>query len=209
MNIYAKKGDKVILTKESINNGHEHDINKCRRYLAESGVYTVHHTEVYSSSTDVYLEEIPGVYFNSVNFEDYLKGHSIAIYRPKKLTLNCYQGDRITSADQIVKLASEKKSIYYEKWGVKPASFYLGVPFRVVMNMIKYGPLFNVIKKEPEKKKMWYENQSMVIKPKHCKSENKIENLEWVPTAYSDKEFDEVNPEELYGGTDYYKSKKH
>ena len=40
-----------------------------RKHLTEGEEYTVERTEVSSCHTDVYLEEIPGVAFNSVMFE--------------------------------------------------------------------------------------------------------------------------------------------
>ncbi len=57
MNIYALPGYKVrsAISRGNIKKGNE---------------YTVHHTEVAASSTDVFLQELPGTRFNSVNFDD-------------------------------------------------------------------------------------------------------------------------------------------
>ncbi len=69
MNIYAKLGDKVMLSYPEA--GWPLDqkmLTECG--LVKGGVYTVYHTDVFSSSTDVYLLEFPKVRFNSVNFSD-------------------------------------------------------------------------------------------------------------------------------------------
>ena len=68
MDIYAKKGDKVIFLNR---NGHDWQPKQAVEIgLVEGNAYTVDHTKVYSCSTDVYLEEFPGVSFNSVMFRD-------------------------------------------------------------------------------------------------------------------------------------------
>lgn len=67
MNIYATKGDKVRFLNE---NGRESEREFAAKILTEGQVYTVDHTDVYGWHTDVYLQEIPGHYFNSVMFED-------------------------------------------------------------------------------------------------------------------------------------------
>lgn len=46
------------------------DIELAERFLEHGKTYTVANTEVYSFHTDVYLEEFPGVRFNSVHFVD-------------------------------------------------------------------------------------------------------------------------------------------
>lgn len=68
MNIYAKKGDKVIFCNPE--NGRLYNQEDCFKYLKLDQVYTVDHTDVFGSSTDVYLQEVPGVSFNSVMFDD-------------------------------------------------------------------------------------------------------------------------------------------
>lgn len=69
MNIYAKKGDKVKL--KTLNAGYDSEKEIVLHYLVLNEVYTVSCTEVGDFHTDVYLEEFPGVCFNSVFFEDY------------------------------------------------------------------------------------------------------------------------------------------
>lgn len=68
MNIYSNPGTKVIFANPTY--GYPHDQEKAKQHLAVGQVYTVHHTEVSASHTDVYLAEVPGIAFNSVLFED-------------------------------------------------------------------------------------------------------------------------------------------
>lgn len=70
MNIHAKKGDKVTVTEKGMINGYPAHQEEAKKYLKVGGIYTVDHTHVHQSSTDVYLFEIPDRYFNSVHFED-------------------------------------------------------------------------------------------------------------------------------------------
>ena len=71
MNIYAKKGDMVTVSKYSAKNGYKGDIAQVKKYLKIGGIYTVLKTDVDEFGTDVYLKEFPNKTFNSVNFEDY------------------------------------------------------------------------------------------------------------------------------------------
>ena len=71
MNIYAKEGNKVIVTEESAKNGYDSDTEKVKKYLQINGVYTVEKVEIHNWHTDVYLKEVPNIYFNSVNFVDF------------------------------------------------------------------------------------------------------------------------------------------
>ena len=73
MDIYAKNGDKVIVTKETINNGTEKDKEKAKRLLEIDKEYTVEKTIVRGWSTIVYLKEFPNEQFNSVSFIDAVK----------------------------------------------------------------------------------------------------------------------------------------
>lgn len=70
MNIYAKKGDKVTVTEDSIKSGYKCDIEKAEKYLKVGNIYTVEKTNVFSSYTEVYLQEFPDIEFNSVQFID-------------------------------------------------------------------------------------------------------------------------------------------
>lgn len=70
MNIYAADGFKVIVTEESVLNGTSQDREKVEEYLKIGEVYTVAGTSVSKNHTKVRLREFPGVFFNTVNFED-------------------------------------------------------------------------------------------------------------------------------------------
>lgn len=71
MNIYAKYGDQVVFLHP--NNGYSYDERNAKKHLKVGQVYTVDRTEVGGPHTDVYLQEIPSVAFNSVHFEDYIE----------------------------------------------------------------------------------------------------------------------------------------
>lgn len=49
-------------------NGYPEDQEVAKRHMEENGVYTVDYTIVRSWSTQVFLEEVPNVSFNSVLF---------------------------------------------------------------------------------------------------------------------------------------------
>jgi len=70
MNIYAKKGHKVVATKVGINSGYDHHKETAKKYLKAGKTYTVDYTDVNNWHTNVFLQEIPKVAFNSVHFED-------------------------------------------------------------------------------------------------------------------------------------------
>lgn len=67
MNIYAKEGDKIIFNNEQ---GTDLELEYARKYLTPGAEYTVEQTKAYGWHTDVYLKEVPGIYFNSVIFDD-------------------------------------------------------------------------------------------------------------------------------------------
>jgi len=69
MDIHSKEGDVVLYNFPF--NGYEGDQATAAKYLSEGNTYTVDHTIVYSSSTDVFLKEFPDIAFNSVMFSDY------------------------------------------------------------------------------------------------------------------------------------------
>jgi hypothetical protein len=74
MNIYSEIGTKVIF--DNPNNGYPGDQEQCRNLLLPGEVYTVRCTEVGRSSSNVYLEEYPGVRFNTCMFSDYEENHN-------------------------------------------------------------------------------------------------------------------------------------
>jgi len=68
MNIYARKGHRVVFLGY---NGYPSELAHAKTLLSVGSVYTVDHTNVYSSSTSVKLVEFPKELFNSVMFEDH------------------------------------------------------------------------------------------------------------------------------------------
>lgn len=66
MNIYALKGFLVRVRKNR-------DSLRINEHLKEGKVYTVECTEVHSWHTDVYLQEVPNIDFNPVDFDDVLR----------------------------------------------------------------------------------------------------------------------------------------
>ena len=64
----------------------------------------------------------------------------------EKISKNCYKGEVVTNPNDIYRLATEKKSIYYVNWGIKPAAIYLSMQFKIVMDLISRGKLFFVNK---------------------------------------------------------------
>src|SRR6185312_10610801 len=68
MDIYAQPGTKVIF--DNPKNGYAYDQADCRKHLTVGQIYTVERTDVHSAYTDVWLQEVPGVSFNSVMFSD-------------------------------------------------------------------------------------------------------------------------------------------
>lgn len=67
MNIYAERGTKVVFAYPD--SGYEPDQKRAKKHLVEGVTYTVEKTVVHSWHTDVYLQEVPGIAFNSVLFE--------------------------------------------------------------------------------------------------------------------------------------------
>ena len=69
MNIYAKFGDQVQFNYP--NNGNKYDKETAKKYMNVGVVFTIDYTVVGDWHTDVYLQEVPEVAFNSVMFDDY------------------------------------------------------------------------------------------------------------------------------------------
>jgi hypothetical protein len=65
MNIYAKEGTEVVYGGF---NGYDSDRVHGNTYLNIGQIYTVNHTDVGQSHTNVYLTEFPNERFNSVLF---------------------------------------------------------------------------------------------------------------------------------------------
>jgi len=74
MNIYALEGFNVTVAQDpgngSVRGGDESDKELVGKYLEVGREYTVERTEVHGWHTEVFLREVPGVAFNSTNFED-------------------------------------------------------------------------------------------------------------------------------------------
>lgn len=68
MNIHSKNGDKIVFAFPK--NGYDYDIETAEKYLEVDKEYTVDHTIIGGSHTDVILKEIPNKSFNSVLFKD-------------------------------------------------------------------------------------------------------------------------------------------
>jgi len=68
MNIWALKGHKVTVTKKSIRNGYDRARDRAEKLLIIGNTYTIEKTHVQAFSTDVYLQEFPGIRFNSSTF---------------------------------------------------------------------------------------------------------------------------------------------
>jgi hypothetical protein len=69
MTIYALPGHKICFAEGTARNGYPHDQENAQRYLTAGCVYTVKRTSVGKSNSSVYIEEVPGVGFNTVQFE--------------------------------------------------------------------------------------------------------------------------------------------
>lgn len=77
MNIYARCGDKVIYMHPTY--GYISDQDQCRKHLVLEAPYTIERISIGRSHTNVYLQEIPGVAFNSVMFIDVIPGREVQI----------------------------------------------------------------------------------------------------------------------------------
>ena len=73
MDIYSKKGTKVIVTKETIKNGYDYVEEHAKKHLKIGEQYTIEKTVVSGWSTEVYLQEFPNERFNSVTFKNVKK----------------------------------------------------------------------------------------------------------------------------------------
>lgn len=74
-------GDKITVTRESLKNGYTSHSETAIKYLQIGEIYNVQKVDIDAWHTDVYLEEFPGVAFNSVCLVPY-KTH--IEYRLKK-----------------------------------------------------------------------------------------------------------------------------
>ena len=70
MSLETKPGVKLLVTSESIKNGTDDDKVNADLYLRPKRKYTLKKIVVHDWHTDIWVEEIPGVKFNSVQFEN-------------------------------------------------------------------------------------------------------------------------------------------
>lgn len=68
MDIYSRRGSKVIFDRPD--KGPASDSETARKHLVVGETYTVAFTHIGDSGTDVYLQEVEGVHFNSLLFSD-------------------------------------------------------------------------------------------------------------------------------------------
>lgn len=68
MHIYAQKGHKVICA--TFDAGYPSQRAHAEKHLVVGQEYTVDHTVVHNWHTDVFLEELPDLHFNSVFFDN-------------------------------------------------------------------------------------------------------------------------------------------
>lgn len=74
MNIYTEKGVKIVYLGTG---GYDSDKEHANKYLKVGEIYTVISIDVYDWSSEVCLEEVPNVYFNTVHFEDVKEENTI------------------------------------------------------------------------------------------------------------------------------------
>ena len=70
MSLETKPGAKITVTSQSIHNGTEENKGDAALYLKPKRQYTLKKIVVHDWHTDVWISEIPGVKFNSVQFEN-------------------------------------------------------------------------------------------------------------------------------------------
>jgi len=72
MNIHALSGTPVMAVQENmiVQNGHQVDKDLVLTHIELDKVYHVNYTVVGDWTTKVYLMEVPGIAFNSVNFKE-------------------------------------------------------------------------------------------------------------------------------------------
>lgn len=72
MNNHAPKGTAVTVVHENgeVQNGHSSDKELVKEHLLLDHTYHVDRTHVGDWTTKVYLEEVPDIAFNSVNFKE-------------------------------------------------------------------------------------------------------------------------------------------
>jgi hypothetical protein len=69
MNLDTKPGQKVVFNHP--NDGMAYDIDLAKKHLVLGKVYTIEHILVYPFYTEIFLEGLPCLPFNSVQFDNY------------------------------------------------------------------------------------------------------------------------------------------
>lgn len=72
MDIYAKKGHRVIVSKQTAHNGYDTQKENVEKHLEIGKIYNIESTSVSQSSTSIVLKQFPDKNWNSVNFIDYV-----------------------------------------------------------------------------------------------------------------------------------------
>ena len=72
MDIYAKSGHRVIVSKQTAHNGYDSDKGDVEKHLEIGKIYNIHSTNVSQSSTSIVLQQFPDKNWNSVNFINYV-----------------------------------------------------------------------------------------------------------------------------------------
>lgn len=69
--LYCVEGDKVVVTQSRC----EYDCNNdIKQFIKIESPYTLDKLSIGSSSSEISLKEMPGVYFNSISFERFIEG---------------------------------------------------------------------------------------------------------------------------------------
>lgn len=63
-----------------------------------------------------------------------------------QISENFIKGEPITTTEQLIRLAREKKSIYHSGFKIKPAAVIINMNFMFVIQMINRGMLHETIK---------------------------------------------------------------
>lgn len=63
-----------------------------------------------------------------------------------QISENFIKGKPITTTEQLMRLAHEKKSVYHSGFKIKPASVIINMNFMCVIHMINRGMLHETIK---------------------------------------------------------------
>ena len=62
------------------------------------------------------------------------------------ISKNCHKGELLTNPNDILELALQRRSVYTQNWGIKPASIYLSMQLRFVLQLIKDRKLYFVVR---------------------------------------------------------------